>query len=608
MQDTELEQSPIKPLAEPATNWFVNRTWELKHFWKWANGIPNARPLRSYAMTGARRIGKTAIIHRLFNRLFNEQTKVMPIYISFAPYMNRQDPINAFEFARDFFKGYLQSYLAFQYRMPELLHQERELDDLMLLAEELDDEIILKRIGYYKSGFKAAKKHALASLRGFMHQQIAVPGSLARLERIPTVVFIDEFQILTQVLHPDFNRIIDLTNAFQHAAESRWAPLLVSGSSLTMMVHQALGGMVAGRFRRWHLKPLKQSHAMEMVYSLGEYLDIEINTELAVAIYEYTKGYPHPIEALLNSECPSIEELPDLEALEEVVTYELGTTTGELRDYYDAQYGKYISEINGDNITRQVLLWLTENSERFGENGIFVSEVIAELDLEKQSALDAFDLLCKIDIVERYGRESVKGIHDPMLRRYIRYYHTIQVLGGSEDEAIQVLRKEYQQRMGTLNRRVGHLAEAVVGDILSSFDSRTLDGETFFNVPHPVHMKLLHNLQRQTGIVLDGVPIEIDLLGEHPSSVDYPGNGAWMVQVRYKEEKTTKPDVEKFIEQVEAVRVQREYKEANRWYFSKRGFTGPALELLQEEGIYYNDLEQFNLLANEFGFIGLPKD
>jgi len=42
-----------------------------------------------------------------------------------------------------------------------------------------------------------------------------------------------------------------------------------------------------------------------------------------------------------------------------------------------------------------------------------------------------------------------------------------------------------------------------------------------------------------------------------------------------------------------------------RWYFSKQEFTDEAITLLQNEGIYYSDLAQFNALANLFGFLGL---
>ncbi|MEM7538451.1 MAG: hypothetical protein AAF639_40160 [Chloroflexota bacterium] len=30
---------------------------------------------------------------------------------------------------------------------------------------------------------------------------------------------------------------------------------------------------------------------------------------------------------------------------------------GALREHYDEEYGKYVNELNGDNITRQILYW-----------------------------------------------------------------------------------------------------------------------------------------------------------------------------------------------------------------------------------------------------------
>ena len=112
-------------------------------------------------------------------------------------------------------------------------------------------------------------------------------------------------------------------------------------------------------------------------------------------------------------------------------------------------------------------------------------------------------------------------------------------------------------------------------------------------------------MERRTGIIEDGKPIEIDAIGEYTAS-DGESVAAWMVQVRYKGKKTTRPDVVTFIEEVEKVRAERGYDEVIRWYFSKSGFTEPAKTLLQEEGIYHNDLQGFNSLANVFGFMGLP--
>ncbi|MEM7536938.1 MAG: hypothetical protein AAF639_32470, partial [Chloroflexota bacterium] len=103
----------IQPLEEYAEGYFVNRDFEIDYFWSWANSVPLDRR-HSIAFAGLRRTGKTAIIHRVFNRLFYEQTRVMPVYISFARYLTQTERITTYEFAEHFFSGYVRSYLAFK--------------------------------------------------------------------------------------------------------------------------------------------------------------------------------------------------------------------------------------------------------------------------------------------------------------------------------------------------------------------------------------------------------------------------------------------------------------------------------------------------------------
>lgn len=88
----------------------MNRRHELALFWKWASGIPHPGR-KSYALIGLRRTGKTALMHKTFNRLFNEQERVLPVHISFVQYLNRAEPITAYEFAEEYLawvwtKGY----------------------------------------------------------------------------------------------------------------------------------------------------------------------------------------------------------------------------------------------------------------------------------------------------------------------------------------------------------------------------------------------------------------------------------------------------------------------------------------------------------------------
>lgn len=335
--------NPQGPLEEVGSEWFVSRKAELDLYWKWATGVPK-QAKGSYALIGQRRTGKTAILHRLYNRLFWEQEKVMPIYITFARYLKRETPINLYEFAEDYLIGYLRSYMAFRYRRPDLMKAEIGLVELRPLIDQVGDEIAQGLINSYDLSLS----DRLNTAYGLVHWIIPIPKGQAFIHHIPTAVIIDEFQVLTNAYNPDHQSYVNLTGSFQSASETRWAPLLVSGSSVSMMTGEALGGFLSGRFRPWHLGPLEQEHATDMLFRLGQANGIPVTEELAFAIWELTQGFPYPIECLLNSSAPAIDKLPSLEALEEVLLYELTQPRGALWSHYKEQFGKYIHELQGE--------------------------------------------------------------------------------------------------------------------------------------------------------------------------------------------------------------------------------------------------------------------
>jgi len=263
------------PLEEPGYEWFVNRNQVLDALWKWCTGIPNPGS-DSWALIGLRRTGKTAIIHKTFNRLFNEQKEIIPIYISFARYLYRAEPITAYEFAREYFLGIVRSYLAFRYTMPELHREKKEWESLYEIAQEKSDETVLEWFRVYELESKTKSEKYM-------------------------VIFIDEFQVLTRVYNPESDMMRKLTDSFQHAAETRYAPLVVSGSSVSMMTGEALDGMLSGRFQTWELEPLEEAFATNLVTKIGQALNILVSDELALDIYDKTNGYPYSIERIFKS-------------------------------------------------------------------------------------------------------------------------------------------------------------------------------------------------------------------------------------------------------------------------------------------------------------------
>ena len=159
-------------------------------------------------------------------------------------------------------------------------------------------------------------------------------------------------------------------------------------------------------------------------------------------------------------------------------------------------------------------------------------------------------------------------------------------------------------------------------------------------------------VQSRRGIVEDGIAIEIDLIGLYSSVIKAPTDAlhfgasqeedesqeppeteedveasfseqldaldseapaetatktsAWLVQVRYTKDPMGSPEIRKFLKQLKAVTAEKKYASYLGWYVCKGGFRKPARKLLEEAGVLFSDREQFNKLANQFGFFGLP--
>ena len=156
--------------------------------------------------------------------------------------------------------------------------------------------------------------------------------------------------------------------------------------------------------------------------------------------------------------------------------------------------------------------------------------------------------------------------------------------------------------------RVGHLAEVIVGGVMDRFDGREVDGRDYLGVDETIVLPKMHQIDRREGVIKKGDYNEIDVIGEYAIPSDQGGRakiGACFVSVRYRNKKMGAGEVRNFIKHAAATQGEKQYAQVTRWYFSKQGFTEEAINLLQAEGIYYSDVEQFNALANVFGFLGL---
>lgn len=591
-------ESRLNPLEDLVGDLFVDRHEEMAYFWRWANNIPSPFPHDSHALIGRRRTGKTTMMIKLFNRLYHEQERVMPVYVSFEPYIHLPEPqITWNAFGEEFLLAYLRSYLTFRYREPQLMWGIPKWEVVRAFVEKTQDAIALDLLAEYDQAIASPYGSSPTGLAGWA---VNLPSVQARLHNLPTVVMIDEFQVLGSAYNEEAKRLWGVTSLFQKAAETHWAPLLVSGSVVSTLKREIFGGALLGRIGPHHIPPLPREYAIDLAFRLGKRRGVLVNEEMAESIWQITGGSANSITCIMESFSSALERFPALDALEEVVDFELSNTNGKLLQYYQGEFEKYATKLNGNELAKRVLFWTT----KYPDQDLYADRIAAEVGASVEAVQSALEQLYQIDVIDKVGWTH-KGVNDPMLRRYTEYNYQRSITQLGPAEAAKNWKAEYAQLQGRLNRFVGEVGEVYTQGVMHRFDGRTVDGLLYFNQAVPVRLPKFTKLERGGGVVVGGVPIEIDIQGEWQEHEDLPPS-RWLVQVKNVKTPIGEPEVQHFLTQCEKLLQQKPATTVVYWYFSKSGFTTPALGLLQSAGAFYSDRQSFNRLANLFDFFGLP--
>ncbi|NIM10566.1 MAG: hypothetical protein GTO45_01100, partial [Candidatus Aminicenantes bacterium] len=165
---------------------FTGRKGELSYFLKWINDIKEEKS-QSTAIMGRRKMGKTAIMERLFNITFFKNDGVIPFY-----YEIKEIKMWVGDFCVDFFLTFVYQYIAFK---------TRNIDYLKPLEKNDFDSI--KEITR-KEGFDDLTALIHSVEYSFTHEHVDIlwntvreaPLTIAHRKKEFIVQMIDEFQFL----------------------------------------------------------------------------------------------------------------------------------------------------------------------------------------------------------------------------------------------------------------------------------------------------------------------------------------------------------------------------------------------------------------------------
>ena len=119
---------------------FSGRQQELQYYLDWAHSIER-KASSSLAILSRRKSGKTSLLQRIYNIIWNENKKVIPFYIEIE-----DKPKWIREFCQEYYLTFYSQYYSFKLRMPEYSNTELSLEDIKEIAINRKDQLILRKI------------------------------------------------------------------------------------------------------------------------------------------------------------------------------------------------------------------------------------------------------------------------------------------------------------------------------------------------------------------------------------------------------------------------------------------------------------------------------
>ncbi len=365
-------------------------------------------------------------------------------------------------------------------------------------------------------------------------------------------------------------------------SESKYAPMLVTGSYVGWLIKIAKKYLQAGRLSEIYMDPyLTPEKGLEAVYRYAEYFGVPITNETAVLINELCMSDPFFISCVIQSKCEN-KNLTTEEGVAETLNYEITDRHSEM----SMTWGEYIQltldKVN-DKHGKEILLHLSRYSDRYWTPKELRDRL--GLEISTDEIRKRLDLLVEADLIE-WGSSDIqfRGLRDGTLNLILRSRFEEEIKTFAPDlrnefrEEIRILKKERDRLQGSLNNLTGKVAEIQLASAFRSRKRFSLS-DFFAGVGDTTRLNITDVRCRIQVQRSDGKNTELDVVAESACGR--------VVVIEVKKWKTPvgRNVVEDFAEKAAIFSEQNPDRTVLPAFLSLGGFRGDALELCQDKGI-----------------------
>ncbi len=570
---------------------FTDRDDWLDYLYKMGTDLGNGTLMGSTAIVGLRRLGKTELFKRTYNRLFFGQDKVVPVFWTFEGKKLINPP-----FSKDYLKNFMRQYFAFRNKAKykEILKYDlQQLFDYGLNNDR--SEGIDHVIGIFSNQMRSDGISEMLSVA------IDAPRTVAFKNEEKIIVFVDEFQEVVRLTDTDGYSSFCL-GMYQGAVGSFNCPHVITGSSKSLMLNDILRtGPLYGRFFLEYIEGMDEYFAKDLVYKWCENFGIRIPEHLAAWTAWKSAGNPYYIYLIVKQSAIMGLQLDTPENLMDV--YVASLVHGTIRAELERQVQKFVNEQNNQGIGRELIYHASEYEK------ISFTQMKELAEMLGCTFEEVRNMMTKLAWEDLWDADSVKGTYfaklkDPVMNEFLEAWCEEWVQSKSSRAVEAEKLGKYRRKAKQPGHFKGIAVQIYILHMMSKWDNREVDGNRYFGTDRKIVLPKFRWVDNKKLKPESEQETETDILG-----VDVRVDVQWLGEFKYWKEKVGPDVVREFAEE----RAEKAKKVYNRettvlWFFSRMGFTGEAEAYMRERGILHTNEEQLNRLLESFGVSKLPKD
>ncbi len=551
---------------------FTGRKRELEELLAWVRKI-RRKLSPSRALLSRRKTGKTALLQRLYNRVFEADDGVIPFY-----YEVKEENQWAVDFCQDFFVSFILQYLAFKSRNPAYIGMKKiPYGELIRIAEKESQNHLT---GWIRNIESLVREESVFLLWDAVRD---APRLIAEIRDERVIQIIDEFQYLNRKIYDDREkkRLHAMAQPYMSTAEYKNAPLLISGSWVGLLMHDVL--KMPGRFQLTFLENMPKEEAFEMVYKYSLAEEIPVTQETAALIADISEGSPFYISSLMRSVFPE-KDLTARDGVLKTLEFETLDRRGSIKGTWMEYILYAFSTVNEKN-AKNIVLYLCRNRDREVSRKELREKLnltMPENELEKK-----LDALVKSDIIEE-GRSNYyfRGIRDNIFDKVFRGRYADEITEFDPKEITneykalsEKLLADYRRLSGEQSYYRGMYAEFMIIRHLTyhAYKNNSHYQSLMHNLPADFRFSEFESVWSYKSSPVHKRDIQIDVFARAKSR-EY----AMIGEVKNREkEKFSQKEAEAFREKALILTELEKVEKAVLFVFSKSGFTKDALQYME---------------------------